>query len=152
MNIGLCLRGSRLSISVVLPDAELCTLVGTDSSDSTESKSDESSVLLLESEQLKASSFVFPWLVMCFGLRMLSLSFLSFLRGVSVDEVVDKSDSSSLFLRLLISVLVVPLLYGLEETISDTVFQGVLWLSDLLLILGGELINSSGLSGVMVGP
>ena len=97
LNIGL--RGSRLSISVVLPDAELCTLVGTDSSDSTESKSDDSSVFLLESEQLKASSFVFPWLVVCFGLRMLSLSFLSFLRGVSADEVVDESDSSSLFLR-----------------------------------------------------
>ena len=33
-------RGSCLSISAVLPDAELCTLIGVDSTDSTDSKSD----------------------------------------------------------------------------------------------------------------
>ena len=56
--------------------------------------SDDSSVLLLESVKLKASSLVFPRET-CFGLRMLVLSFLSFLRWMSADGVLDESDSSS---------------------------------------------------------
>ena len=70
------------------PDLSLVTLSKDDPD------SDDSSELLLESVRLKASSLVFPRGV-DFGLRMLVLSFLSFLRWMSADRVLDESDSSS---------------------------------------------------------
>ena len=55
-------------------------------------------MLLLESVRLRASSFVVPWVMAFFGLRMLVLNFLSLLRGMSADEVVNESDPSLLLL------------------------------------------------------